>query len=431
MSTDNSLTGRLSLPVGPGEPATVVCKHPALRLAVVERSWVTHLPDEWDVAGVYLLLGPVAPDGTYEAYVGKAALQGLRSRLKGPDHKKKQHWTRALLVAHNAAEAFNSAEVGWLEGRIWDLLKNAPAATLINQPQPKDNTLHASERVFLEACVGPVAGLLRVLGASPDTLDQLPAKLTKKRRRYDETVADLIDAKLLTVGGGLHPVEAKFTTVATVLADGSLEVSGTTYKAVSDAATVVAGSNRNGWDFWGVPSGSGALVSLASLRARLVQDKTKSSPSTPTATPASVPPAPSPKQAPAAAPAASATTTKGTRKAAVKRSRSDREKATSLADMVAAGFLTAPVPVRAAFRGTAFDAVIDAQGAVVLDGTAQTPSGAGRAAKATVAGPDASKGVLATDGWVFWKAQDSKGTWVTLEELRRRYVEQLTDPAGP
>ncbi|MEJ7764699.1 MAG: hypothetical protein WKF86_04320 [Acidimicrobiales bacterium] len=273
--TDDSLLGRLSLPVAPGEPATVVCKHPALRLAVVERASVAHLSNDWDVAGVYILLGPVASDGTYEAYVGKAALQGLRSRLKGPDHKNKDHWTRTLLVARDASEAFHSAEVGWLEGRLWDLLKNAPAAKLINKPQPKDETLHPSERTFLEACVGPVAGLLRVLGASPDTLDQLPPRPTKKRRRYDETVADLIDAKLLSVGSGLHPMETKFTTVATVLADGSLQIGEVTYKAVSEAATVVAGSNRNGWDFWGVPSGSGSLVSLTSLRERLVLDKAK------------------------------------------------------------------------------------------------------------------------------------------------------------
>ncbi|WP_182113843.1 MULTISPECIES: hypothetical protein [unclassified Actinotalea] len=416
MTTDDALLGRLSLPVAPGAPATVVCKHPALRLAVVERDSVGHLSDEWDVAGVYLLLGPVAADGTYEAYVGKAALQGLRSRLKGPDHRNKVHWTRALLVARDASEAFHSAEVGWLEGRLWDLLKNAPAATLINKPQPKDETLHPSERAFLEACVGPVAGLLRVLGASPDTLDQLSAKPTRKRRRYDETVSDLIDAKLLSIGGGLHPMETKFTTVATVLGDGSLEIGNANYKAVSEAATVVAGSNRNGWDFWGVPSGSGSLVSLASLRNRL-QDNAKST-----------------STAPASAPAAQKLpslerTTVGTekraKKAAARRQRSSGETTTSLADMVADGFLSPPAPVRATFRGVSFEAVVDPQGAVVLGGRSYTPSGAGRAAKTSVAGADASKGVLATDGWIFWSAQDSAGEWATLAELRRRYVEQL------
>lgn len=418
---EDSLLGRLTLPVGPGKPATVVCKHPALRLAVVARAVVGHLDADWDVAGVYILLGPVAADGTYQAYVGKAALQGLRSRLKGPDHKNKDHWTRALLVARDATEAFHSAEVGWLEGRLWDLLKNAPAATLINKPQPKDETLHPSERAFLEACIGPVAGLLRVLGASPDTLDQLPAKPMKKRRRYDETVADLIDAKLLAVGTGLHPMETRFTTVATVLADGSLEVGDATYKAVSEAATVVAGSNRNGWDFWGVPSGSGGLVSLASLRNRLVQNKAKS-------TPPATAPAPPHKQVP---PKKIASPAKRAKKGGARRRRSYQETATSLADMVAAGYLSAPASVRATFRGQSFDAVIDSQGAVVLDGVAHTPSGAGRAAKISVAGADASKGVLATDGWIFWKAQDVAGEWETLEEFRRRYVEQLSGPDGP
>jgi len=54
---DESILGRLTLPTTPGAPVTVVWKHPALRLAVVERDGVIALPDEWDVAGVYILLG--------------------------------------------------------------------------------------------------------------------------------------------------------------------------------------------------------------------------------------------------------------------------------------------------------------------------------------------------------------------------------------
>ena len=68
MSPDGeSLLGRLPLPTAPGHPATVVCKHPALRLAVTDRAAVTSLHDEWDVAGVYILLGPVGADGQYQA----------------------------------------------------------------------------------------------------------------------------------------------------------------------------------------------------------------------------------------------------------------------------------------------------------------------------------------------------------------------------
>lgn len=62
------------------------------------------LAEDWDVAGVYILLGQVSAGGEYQAYVGKAALQGLRSRLKGPDHKTKTFWTRVLVVARDATE---------------------------------------------------------------------------------------------------------------------------------------------------------------------------------------------------------------------------------------------------------------------------------------------------------------------------------------
>lgn len=436
VGNDDSLLGRLTLPVGPGEPATVTCKHPALRLAVVERAAVSHLTDDWDVAGVYLLLGPVGADGTYDAYVGKAALQGLRSRLKGPDHKTKDHWTRALLVARDATEAFHSAEVGWLEGRLWDLLKNAPAARLVNKPQPKDETLHPSERAFLEACVAPVAGLLRVLGASPDTLDQLATKPARKpRRRYDETVADLIDAELLAVGSRLHPVETKFTTVATVLANGSLEVSGNTYAAVSEAAATVAGSTRNGWDFWGVPSGSGSLVSLAELRARLVKTKAvgKGAPTIAQAPPrtANVPAGGKKNVTPSAVKARTpkAPNAKVPMAKAANRHRSDEEKGTTVAAMIAAGFLTAPVALRGTYSGRTFDAVAATDGNVSFDGATYSLSGAGKAAKVAVRGSSAPTSVLATDGWSFWQARDGDHKWVSMGELRRLFVAAKSTPA--
>ncbi len=98
---------------------------------------------------------------------------------------------------------------------------------------------------------------------------------------------------------------------------------------------------------------------------------------------------------------------------------------------MAAGCLKPPVIVRSSFRGVVLEAVVAGARGIVLNGVAYTPSGAGRAAKISVAGADASKGVLATDGWIFWKAQDDSGEWVTLEELRRRYVEQLHQPGAP
>ena len=61
---------------------------------------------------------------------------------------------------------------------------------------------------------------------------------------------------------------------------------------------------------------------------------------------------------------------------------------------------------------------------MTFDGTTYSLSGAGRAAKVAVVGADASPGVLATDGWQFWRAADTDGHWVALQELRQRFVEQ-------
>lgn len=422
---DDALAGRLILPSAPGAPVTVTTKHPALRMAVVERNAVSHLGENWNAPGVYILLGPVAADGSFEAYVGKAALQSLRQRLTGPDHKKKTFWTRALLTARDATEGFNSAEVGWLEGRLWGLLKNAPAASLVNKPQPKDDTLHPHERQFLEACVAPIAGLLRVLGASPDTLDQLATTPRKKRRRYDETVADLLDAKLLAVGTGLHPIEDKFDTVATVLDDGRLEIDGTVFGAVSDAAANVAGSSRNGWEFWGVASGSGALVTLSDLRARLIGAKESSATGITTTAPpqTAITIPPSTSRVPQLS---SAAHEKKSRTSKPKLIRTTEERKTTLKHMIDSGFLTAPVMLRGRYDGSTFTAIVNADGATMFDGTAyDKPSGAARAGKVKMRGKDAPAGVLSTDGWAFWSTQDTSGTWTTLAELRRRYVTEV------
>ncbi len=87
-------------------------------MAIVERDGVQALTADWDRPAVYLLLDRHEPDGTWGCYAGKAAT-GVRSRLL--QHvAKKDHWHRALLVQRDTTFGFNSAQVGWLEGRLYD-----------------------------------------------------------------------------------------------------------------------------------------------------------------------------------------------------------------------------------------------------------------------------------------------------------------------
>lgn len=54
----------------------------ALRMAIVDRSSMSALDQDWDAPGIYLLLDPVQLDGSYGVYVGKAPA-GLRGRACG------------------------------------------------------------------------------------------------------------------------------------------------------------------------------------------------------------------------------------------------------------------------------------------------------------------------------------------------------------
>ena len=155
------------LAVEPGQPVVVLDGNAALRMAIVDRQSIGALDEGWDRPGVYLLLDPVALDGAYGAYVGKAPA-GLRDRLR-THLRQKDHWSRAVLVIRDTTYGWDSAQVGWLEGRLYDLLDGATLATLANKQRPQDETVRPYDRAALEAATEPIAAILRLLGCSPDT----------------------------------------------------------------------------------------------------------------------------------------------------------------------------------------------------------------------------------------------------------------------
>lgn len=262
---------RFYVPTSSAEPIEIDVAHSGLRMVLVNRESAQRLGDEWKVLGIYFLLGPSPDDPErFRAYVGEVGRRNLLLRLK--EHAvQREWWSRALLIT---SDEFNSAEIGWLEGRLYDVLKNATAADVMNKGRPGDDSIALKDRGVLERYVEPIVAALRACGASPDTVDQKPVPKGKKRARYQESVKDLIDADLLKVGTRLHPLRKNLTTTALVLEDGSLEIIGVVYAAVSPAAQAVSGNKSEaGWVFWGAPSGDGGLVSLFDLRNRLRADQ--------------------------------------------------------------------------------------------------------------------------------------------------------------
>jgi hypothetical protein len=263
------------VPASAAEPVEIDVAHSGLRMVLVSRKAVDQLGEEWKVLGVYFLLGP-SPDDTdrFRAYVGEVGRRDLLLRLK--EHAAhKEWWNRALLIA-SASDEFNSAEIGWLEGRLYDVLDNAVAADVMNKGRPGDESIALKDRAVLERYVEPIVAALRACGAPPDTADQKPPPGGKKKAHYRESIKDLLDAKLVNVGARLHPLRNNLTTSALILEDGSLEVAGIVYAAVSPAAQAVSGRKAEaGWDFWGAPAADGSFVSLAELRERLRADQQK------------------------------------------------------------------------------------------------------------------------------------------------------------
>ena len=175
----------------------------ALKMAVVERNSVRSLNEvDWEQPGVYILLSRHDSNGGWSAYVGKAT--GLRSRLSY--HKnKKDWWYRALLIRSDRTDGFNSAEIGWLEGRFYDLLKAADVE-LDNAQEPDDKTLPLRSQRPLERFIQPVRRVLMMLGhnlvTADDVYDEEPDSTTQsgQGKRSTVTLAQLVEAGLVTIG---------------------------------------------------------------------------------------------------------------------------------------------------------------------------------------------------------------------------------------
>jgi hypothetical protein len=372
------------MPASSAEPVVIHVRSEALTMAVVSRAALPHLDESWDAIGIYVLLWPVAADGTYTAYVGKVGQSTLRKRLYQHE-RAKEGWTRAVLVRRDTSDGFNSAETGWLEGRMTDLLTLAPLATPINRPD-KDASLPQYEREALDRAIRPIAAVLRVLGASPDTPDQeAPTKKRRVHKTYSETLGDLIKGGFLQVGARLRSTSGTVEAVATVVLEGRLEVDGEVFDTPSGAAVHVRGKETNGWDFWGAPSGDGSLTSLSELRRKLREEGPRE-----------------PKQAVRSADSV----------APVLVLPKAETSAVALTDLVAAGLLAADAPLVASSHGKEHTASLR-EGGVQWNGTVY--SSLSTAAVAITGKP--------TNGWTFWRTSVGEKP-VALAKLRERLREQ-------
>ena len=265
------------IPESATSPIILYDPQAALRMALVERDCVSSLDDSWDASGVYVLLFPAAvagrelldaETGKLKVYVGDAA-QGLRNRVS--QHVSgKEDWVRALLICRDTTYGFNSAQVGWLEGRLWSLTFASAACSPTNKNRPKDETLPDYDRAVLETCIVPVRRVMRFLGYSLEPPGEAVPSKASSKTRFGVSVADLIKVGLLSAGQSLVFTYPAHPASATLQADGRLLVDGVTYETLSAAAGAIRNGPTNGWAYWATADEHGNNVPLADLRARLL-----------------------------------------------------------------------------------------------------------------------------------------------------------------
>lgn len=186
--------------------------------------------------------------GPLPGYVGEVGRRNLLLRLK--EHAgQKDWWSRASLIT-SVSDDFNSAEIGWLEGRLCDPLKRGGCLRRHEPPRPGDDSLASHQRALLERYVGPMAAALRACGAPPDTAAQAApppdrdeadaAALQRENRGAGRRWAADRREQFVSVRRALSDVRG------TIHRDGSVLLDGIRHPSLSAAARVAACRARPG-----------------------------------------------------------------------------------------------------------------------------------------------------------------------------------------
>lgn len=265
----------VQVPSSPSAPIVADFVEHAIRVAYVRRRDVALLSEkDWSVPGIYALL---TDDGSGQLYVGKST--DLRARLR--THRSRQahvpEWTRAVVIQRDTSHGFNSAEIGYLEGRVSSELNAIRGLVVAKGKSDGDSTLPPHMMVALDALLPSILAAMRLAGldtyregAEEAQFGKPPGSVRRTHTPIRGTVADLLSSGLLRAGETLHLRQAGKVRQGSVTASGAIVVDGVSYGSPSaaGAASLGVGSN-NGWDSWRVGSLEGPK--LAELRAQLAE----------------------------------------------------------------------------------------------------------------------------------------------------------------
>lgn len=242
----------------------------ALRVALVNRRDLELLAtDEWMVPGIYVLL---TDDGSRRVYVGQAV--GIRQRLLQHRSKEKLPWTRAVAIKRDTSHGFNSAEIGYLEGRVAAEVASIPGVVVVEGKRDQDTTLPPHMLLSLDDLLSSVLAALRLAGVDthkeadePEPAAK-PIPPIKRRAMVGGTIAELLSGGLLRAGADVYLSQGGRDAVGRVSTAGEIIVAGVAYASPSRAAATALGlQSSNGWTTWHVGSITGPT--LDALRAQL------------------------------------------------------------------------------------------------------------------------------------------------------------------
>lgn len=121
--------------------------------------------DLWGVAGVYVLLGPPSvPDALIRARPGMG--RDVLARVR--EHPSENPWFTRALMARDTRQGWNTAEAGYLEGRLHDLCRDSVGVDH-DVRRDHDGTLQDHERTMLDQrYLPPIVATLHLAGVPLD-----------------------------------------------------------------------------------------------------------------------------------------------------------------------------------------------------------------------------------------------------------------------
>ena len=259
----------VQIPGDPRAPVIADFMEHALRVAYIDRRNLATVPaDDWNVPGVYVLL---TGDGSGSVYVGSA--RKLRQRLIQHNANPKLPWTRAMAVKRDTTNGFNTAEIGYLEGRISAEVGLLSGISVIEGQKSGDETLPVHMMLSLDAFVKSILAALRLTGTAidrtepdPSPEDEVEGTITSTRAgdsvtNTRVTLGNLVSSGLLTAGQKLSLKQGKVEATGSVTADGEILVHGVAYRTPSAAAAAALQlQSSNGWITWHVGDLSGQTL---------------------------------------------------------------------------------------------------------------------------------------------------------------------------